>query len=541
MNQSMALARAVVETLVARGISEVVLAPGSRSGPLALVLHEADRRGLLRLHVRVDERTAGFLALGMAKASRRTVPVVTTSGTAVANLHPAVLEARHAGVRLLVISADRPTRLRGTGANQTTNQINIFGDLNFGTLTAASDAAAQITGLLDSSGHGPAHLNVEFDEPLISHEEAHLTSWPRADPHESGYEPAVREDGEVAVIATDRPTVVVAGDDARQSARQLAVAANWPLLAEPSSGSRTGGNALAAYRLLLQHSPLAGRIERVIVFGHPTLSRPVTALLARSELEIVVVGADLSGFPHPGTHVRQVRSATVEAPGSAEWLEAWLEQGRIADTEVAALVAASPLTGYSIASQVWAAVRPGGLLYVGSSNSIRDLDLVGVPAPVGEKRLTLANRGLSGIDGTLSSAIGAALARPSTSAHAYVGDLTFLHDVNGLLIGPDEPRPDLTIVVASDDGGSIFSTLEQGAPAYAAAFERVYATPTGADLGALCRAYSIPHVAVATQPALAAALQEPSRGLRVIEAKIDRSHRREFAARLDVAVRAAIN
>ncbi len=143
-------------------------------------------------------------------------------------------------------------------------------------------------------------------------------------------------------------------------------------------------------------------------------------------------------------------------------------------------------TPYDVARTINQAVPPGGLLFVGSSNPIRDLDLVARPYPVGERRLIIGNRGLAGIDGTLSSAIGAALARPSSRAIAYVGDLTFLHGSNGLLIGPAEPRPDLTIVVASDDGGSIFSTLEQGAPEYADAFERVYATPTGADIGALC-------------------------------------------------------
>ena len=140
-----------------------------------------------------------------------------------------------------------------------------------------------------------------------------------------------------------------------------------------------------------------------------------------------------------------------------------------------------------------AAVPAGGLLFIGSSSPIRDLDLVARPYVVGERRLLIANRGLAGIDGTLSTAIGAALARPSSQAIAYVGDLTFLHGSNGLLIGPGEPRPDLTIVVVNDDGGSIFSTLEQGAGAYADSFERVYATPTGADVGALCAGYGVAH------------------------------------------------
>ncbi|MCW2747030.1 MAG: 2-succinyl-5-enolpyruvyl-6-hydroxy-3-cyclohexene-carboxylate synthase, partial [Nocardioidaceae bacterium] len=166
---------------------------------------------------------------------------------------------------------------------------------------------------------------------------------------------------------------------------------------------------------------------------------------------------------------------------------------------------------------------------VGSSNPIRDLDLMMAPTPVGEKRLTLANRGLAGIDGTISTAIGAALARTSSRAIAYLGDLTFLHDANGLLIGPHEPRPDLTIVVASDDGGSIFSTLEPGEDTYAPAFERVFGTPTRADIGDLCAAYGIPHTRVATREALREALGQATDGIRVVEATLDRTRRRALA------------
>jgi 2-succinyl-5-enolpyruvyl-6-hydroxy-3-cyclohexene-1-carboxylate synthase len=158
---------------------------------------------------------------------------------------------------------------------------------------------------------------------------------------------------------------------------------------------------------------------------------------------------------------------------------------------------------------------------------------------VGERRLVIANRGLAGIDGVLSSAIGAALARPSSRAIAYVGDLTFLHGSNGLLIGPGEPRPDLTIVVASDDGGSIFSTLEQGAPAYAASFERVFATPTGADLGALCAGYGVPHRLVSSAE-LATVLAEDVTGVRVVEVPVDRAGRRELDARIAADVRAEL-
>ena len=257
--------RDLVEDLLDAGVREAVIAPGSRSGPLAIALAAADRAGALRLHVRVDERTAGFLALGLAKASRSWVPVVTTSGTASANLHPALLEARHARVRLLAVTADRPARLRGTGANQTTDQIRLFPGIEFGGDPAAVDEL-----LLDADG--PAHLNLELDEPLVEAGE-----WaPAVRPTQPREGPRVPMDGpELAMLPH---AVVVAGDDAGPRARVFAEQAGLPLLAEPSSGARNGDNALTAYRLLLEHSPLAAQIDQVVVFGHPTLSRPVTAL-----------------------------------------------------------------------------------------------------------------------------------------------------------------------------------------------------------------------------------------------------------------------
>ncbi|MCW2830827.1 MAG: 2-succinyl-5-enolpyruvyl-6-hydroxy-3-cyclohexene-carboxylate synthase, partial [Aeromicrobium sp.] len=502
--RAMGVARRLMMQLTAWHVTEAVLAPGSRSGPLALALAEADRRGHIRLHVRVDEREAGFLALGLAKTSGRPVPVVTTSGTAVANLHPAMLEARHSGVRVLAVTADRPGRLRGTGANQTTDQCEIFPGIPF------ADRVKAIEGLTD----GPMHLNLELDDPLL-------------EPIEWDFEGGMSvswawQDTPATPLDLGPRTVVVAGDDARQPARVLARDAGWPLLAEPSSGSRNG-EALVAYRLLLKHLPLAAQIERVVSFGHATLSRPITQLLARTDIDIVHVG-DQSTFPVPaGPNVRFVEQTllgpdqtggapvalggvSVPGPDDPGWLASWQAADALAVAAVESQLDGS--TPLDVARCVNQAVPPGGLLFVGSSSPIRDLDLVARPYSVGERRLIVANRGLAGIDGVLSSAIGAALARPSGRAIAYVGDLTFLHGSNGLLIGPDEPRPDLTIVVASDDGGSIFSTLEQGAPDYAASFERVYATPTGARIGALCAGYRVPHQVV--QPLdLAAALEEP--------------------------------
>ena len=521
------ICRALVDDLLDAGVREAVVAPGSRSGPLAIALAAADRAGALRLHVRVDERAAGFLALGLAKASRSWVPVVTTSGTASANLHPALLEASHAGVQLLAVTADRPARLRGTGANQTTDQVGLFPRIAYG------DDPASIAALLTAAG--PAHLNLELDEPLVE-----PGDWaPGVRPHQERGGPHVPTDG--PELAMRPHAVVVAGDDAGPPASVFAEQAGLPMFAEPSSGARNGDNALIAYRLLIEHAPIAEQIDQVVVFGHPTISRPVSGLLDRANVDVVVPARDLRRFPHPPGRARMVDPDVMpDQTAAPTWLDAWRAADEKAAAAVDAVVAGTPAGApLEVARAVNAAVPPRGLLFVGSSNPIRDLDLVARPYTVGERRLVLANRGLSGIDGTLSTAIGAALARRSSRALAHVGDLTFLHDANALLIGPGEPRPDLTIVVASDDGGSIFATLEQGDPAFADVFERVYATPTGADIGRLCEAFGVPHRLLAAKE-LAVALDEDVTGIRVLEVPVPRDSRRELAWTISDAVREAV-
>jgi len=262
------LAREVVSALVESGVREVVVAPGSRNAPLSFAVYDAAAAGLVRLHTRIDERSAGFLALGLTKVGSQAA-VICTSGTAVANLHPAMLEAAHAGVRLLAVTADRPTRLRGTGANQTTDQVGVFGPLVPYVDLGPADAAVARTAL--GLGDGPLHLNVQLDDPLVPSE-----AWDVRSLVEEGAPVPVTRPGEAAAdaISLGPRTVVVAGDDAGPPARVLAEKAGWPLLAEPTSGSRTGDAAIRTYRLLLG-GPLADEVERVVVFGHPTLSRPV--------------------------------------------------------------------------------------------------------------------------------------------------------------------------------------------------------------------------------------------------------------------------
>ena len=508
------LARAVLTALIADGVREIVLAPGSRNQPLSFAAYDAAEAGLVRLHTRIDERTAGFLALGLGKGGSPAA-VMCTSGTAVANLHPAFLEASHAGLPLLVVTADRPARLRGTDANQTTDQVGILGSRTVDIDTADSVPSRTL-------GDGPVHWNVQLDDPLTP-----PGRW--APGSVEVRSPAPAGEVERTTVPLGPRTVVVAGDDAAQGARMLAEAAGWPLLAEPSSGSRTGTHALRCYRLLLD-GDLGRQVERVVVAGHPTLSRPVQRLLARADVEVLDMGAARRPYAVAG----RVPHPVVDGPDDPAWLAAWQEADASVSRRLDALLAAEPgLTPYAVAGAVSRALPSNGHLVVGASSPIRDLDLMARPYPVGSRRKVVANRGLSGIDGTVSTAIGASLARrPGNRNLALMGDVTFLHDSNGLVLGSDEPRPDLTIVVVNDDGGSIFSMLEQGAPEHAHAFERLFGTPHGVDLASLCAATRTPHWRVDSLAELEHALANPNGGVEVVEAAVGRSGRRELDERI---------
>ncbi|MCW2737041.1 2-succinyl-5-enolpyruvyl-6-hydroxy-3-cyclohexene-1-carboxylic-acid synthase [Nocardioides sp.] len=535
MNPSTELARSVVTALRGAAVREVVLAPGSRNAPLSFALYDAARAGGpgpgLRLHTRIDERTGAFLALGLAKVSGRATAVACTSGTAVANLLPAVVEAAHAGVPLVVVTADRPARLRGTGANQTTDQVGIFGDFAPTLDVASADLEELLTFVRRHDHRRPVHLNVQLDDPLLPED-----AW------DGGEVPAWAANAMLTLppihgLDLGPRTVVVAGDDAGPPARQLAESAGWPLLAEPSSGCRTGDTVIRTYRLLLG-SDLAHRIERVVVFGHPTLSRPVARLLAREDVEVVSVRARGTWADRPFAVVGEHEAVGVDRPDDAAWLDAWRDADAKVSRDLDRLLAAEPdLTPYEVAGAVSRALPRRGLLVVGASNPVRDLDLMVAPYEVGGRRKVIANRGLAGIDGTTSTAIGAALGRPQSSrAMALVGDVTFLHDTTGLFLGPREERPDLTIVVVNDDGGSIFATLEQGDAAYADRFDTLFGTPHGVDLASLCAAARVPHLRVSSLPELEQALSSPNGGIEVVEARVRRDNRRE----LDEKIRALV-
>ncbi len=559
MNPSSSCALAIVEELCRHGVRDAVLAPGSRSAPLAHALAAADEAGLLRLHVRVDERAAAFLALGLAKRSRRPVPVVTTSGTAVANLHPAALEAHHAGVPLLLLTADRPVELRGTGASQTTRQPGIFGpvtrwsgdvgvdagpdpDAVWRTTVARAVVAAR-GDLTDDPG--PVHLDVPLRDPLV----------PDAPLLPTAGEPRVRIERQVApgpartlVVVGDLPTsrhvdeaIAWASGNGWHVVRELGppgptgVAHGLSVLA---GLGRPGGDARTDPQMAVPEPP-----DRVILVGRATVSRAVGAVTRRPGTRVEAVTAT-PGWTDPAHVVTRVhpwsairRGASPRADDPA-WTASWVEAGRVtAQRHAAVLEAADEPTGPAVARAVVAALPTGARLFVGSSNSARDLDLGVGEWP--EDLDVVASRGLAGIDGCVSTAVGLALADPGRPWVALVGDLTFEHDAAALAIGPGEPRPDLTVVVLDDRGGGIFSTLEHGVgldDAGRARFERVFATPTGTDLAAICAAHGVDHVRVTSLRALRGALADrvgaTGTGLRVVTVAVDRDGHRGIRSAL---------
>lgn len=534
MTGSAAAAAALVRALLDHGVRDVVVCPGSRSAPLAYALAAAERAGEVRLHVRHDERTAAFVALGCAAADP-SVPacVVTTSGTAVANLHPAVMEAHHARLPLLLLTADRPAQLRGTWANQTT----ALQPAAFGAATVLTEVveAADVTDwrslagrmVRTATGHGaddgagggaatrpgPVHLDLGFDEPLVPEQDAERTvAQPVTSPERVVTDSTWLEHGP--------RTVVVAGAGAGAGARVLAESAGWPLLAEPSSGAKGGPHRVGAYRLLLE-TVLADDVERVVVLGRPTLSRPVTRLLARDDVELVQVVAhpDDAG---PARTVRRVVGA-VDAPETGasqrEWLCRWTEAGARAEAAVdTVLDGRTELVGPWLARTVARATGPDDVLVVASSNPVRDLDLVAPPA---DGARVLANRGLAGIDGTVSTAVGAA-ATTGRPTRLLVGDLATLHDLGGLVVPPSErERLRLQVVVLDDDGGGIFGLLEHAG--YPDAFERVFGTPHGVDITAAVAALGLPSRRLRARHAVEDTVRVVPQGISVIVVPAQRS------------------
>ncbi len=504
---SSAQAAAFIQELINSDIRDAVVCPGSRSQALALVLAAAEQDGLIRLHVRIDERSAAFLALGLARASGRPVLVVTTSGSAVANLWPAVIEAHHDGVPLLLVTADRPAELIGVGANQATHQEGIFGfavreSLHVDapseqTLEHDCYQARQVAlGAIRAASWGrpgPVHVNMAYREPLSGGQARVLRPSP-------GWSRAVKPDpldAEHTDVEVGDGTLVVAGVGAGPAAAEFAQQHRLPLIAEVVSGARAGSTVVPHYRGALR-APASGQVRRVVVFGRPTLSREVTALLSRTDLDILVVDPVHVEPIRFTAETRVVDAVRGHGAASDSWLNSWCARPRpnVPDEDPRAVVA----------DAVWRTGDPGSPLFVAASGMVRVLDEWATPLA----RPVFSNRGLAGIDGSISTAIGVAHAS-GLPARALVGDLAFLHDVGGLYLPDTENRPQVQIVVVNDHGGTIFRSLEV-ARADPALFERVVETPQHVDVESLAAAYSWPYVRLEPSQ-LAAALLERGTGI----------------------------
>jgi 2-succinyl-5-enolpyruvyl-6-hydroxy-3-cyclohexene-1-carboxylate synthase len=566
-------------SLVERGLSDVVLAPGSRSQALALAASDLEARGLLRVHVRIDERSAGFVALGIGLETGRAAAVVTTSGSAVANLYPAVVEAHHSGVPLLLLTADRPAELRGIGANQTTRQADFFGafvrlsaDVEAPTLDDPAASASSLAekawaaAVDDRLAAGPVHLNLAFREPLSGGDAVEVadvraaleraTEAVAARQAAAGSSAVATEAVATAVVELPRGprTIVIAGTGAGPAAEELAHAGGWPLVAEITSGARFGRNAVPAYREVLRDAELTAGLERIVVFGHPTLSREIDALIAdtsRSIETVVVLGPGGDNY-NPGHNVSSFVAAATVAAGETDlaWLAEWVRRGTAVHEEAMAryaeanpsmrapdvdasrsnnvdsmrefaaqelAAAKAPVTRELLVDAVWRATWPHDRLLFGASRLVRvaDRTLVGKKIPV------FANRGLAGIDGTVSTGVGIALASGALT-RVLLGDLATLHDAGGMLIGPSEARPRIQVIVGNDGGGTIFDSLEVAGSTPAEVIDRAFYTPHGVDLAALAAAYGWEYAKVTTVAELERAITAAPAGPQLVDVAIAR-------------------
>ena len=559
-----ALARTLVDEWARAGVTVAALSPGSRSTPVALAL-AADVR--IAVHVFLDERSASFFALGAAKASRRPAVVVCTSGTAAANFHPAVLEASHARVPLLVCTADRPPELRDTGAGQAVDQLKLYGDVVrwFAEVGAPSEAdasspywrsvAARAAAAASGPPAGPVHLNLAFREPLVpSGDDIPLppgrddgapwmvSATRRPQPHPADV------DRLAYVVAAETRGIIVAGwgaDADPEAVERFSAQAQWPVLADPISGLRQGRNAVSTYDPLLRSPAVAEglRPDVVLRLGAPLTAKIATAWLDSSVRQILVDPEGAWLDPHRASAERIVADPTalldaVSRRGPARtqsfWLSSWLRAEAAVRRDLDRLLDSwpDPFEG-RVARDVVAGLPSGATLVVGSSMPVRDVESFARPR---SGIRFLANRGVNGIDGFVSTVLGVAAATPDGPVVALCGDLTLLHDAGGLL---NATRRGLaaTFVVLDNDGGGIFNFLPQARSGLAEQFETLFGTPQGVDLAELAAVHGIVSEQVAKADDLVPALDRAigSGGVRLIVVPTDRAenvvrHRRAWEA-----------
>jgi 2-succinyl-5-enolpyruvyl-6-hydroxy-3-cyclohexene-1-carboxylate synthase len=518
----------LVDEWVRLGVTDAVVCAGSRSTPLALPL--ADR---LRVHVRLDERSGGFFALGLAMATGMPTVICVTSGTAAAELHPAVVEAHHARVPLIVCTADRPPELHHTGAPQSIAQDGLFAAATRWAYAPGVPAAGQEEtwrplavrafeeAVHGANGPGPVHLNLEFREPLTG-AAAPLPArqGPKVVAPVSGrMVPATHTELELEPL--QGRGLIIAGGPWSQRAdptrvRGLADRLGWPVLADPLSGSRLEGTIAAADAIVRTEPPPP---ECIVMLGAPWLSRALGTFVsdaARAGARIIVVDpfrqwADplrVASEFHQCRADEWLDSALATAlPSDPQWLDSWRERESRAQAAIADVLG-SDLSEPLVARLVHRyAAETGATLVVAASMPIRDLEWYAAAHPMAPR--VLSNRGVNGIDGVVSTALGVAQSGGGLGARtiALLGDLTFLHDVSGLVNLPESP---CTFVVLDNGGGGIFSFLPQATSVEPAVFEQLFGTPPTSDISAVARGFGLPVHEVTVLSQLEVALAAPT-------------------------------
>jgi 2-succinyl-5-enolpyruvyl-6-hydroxy-3-cyclohexene-1-carboxylate synthase len=550
MNVQATFAATLADEWACSGVRHAVISPGSRSTPLAIAL---DGHPDITLHVRLDERSGSFFALGIGIAAGVPAVVLTTSGTAAAEVHAAVVEADLARVPLIICTADRPPELQGVGAPQTIDQTRLYGHaprLFADPGVARADATATwrplaarvfAASLHHPAGRGPVHLNLPFREPLVGTHDPLPPGRPAGRPWmevTSAHRPTM------ASLPADQRGIFVAGAGCSnlgpvyEAASQL----GWPVLADPRAGGRLPSPALvAAADAILSSSTFASahQPEVVVRIGAAPASRRVNRFVAEAGAPVIVIDA---GWPwsDPEGVVSQVIKSQVAAPaeaggGGGEWLESWAQAEAAAQTAIdEVLVVENELTEPSLARLLYAGLHATERIFVGSSMPVRDLEWFAAPSP--DPPAVLANRGANGIDGVISTALGVAAASPAGSVTALLGDLSFLHDLSALVWGQDELVPAATIVVVDNAGGGIFEFLPQAQVLERPRFERLFGTPQVADLEGLVRSlgHEVTHLATPADLATLAA-SRPDR-LRVARVHTDRQRNAALHAEINAHV-----
>ena len=563
MYPSQALAECIIDSLIAGGIRDFVYCPGSRNAPFAYALarYESLNESPIRVHIRLDERAAAFFALGLTLGEGSGSPaaracVITTSGSAVTHLYPAMSEAFYSRLPLVAISADRPAELHGVGASQTMTQKGIFSDHIVGEWDFSSDSAelASVPGrvaraLAAAAGHpsgtpGPIHINCAFRDPLTPSDEAEASNsaqlrenWGRG--AEIYPSQIVREPSAEAVVKSDLATVVIAGHGAQDSVLRWAERSRVPVFAEPMLTGVSREVLIPFQQTLCADSDVVARIGQIVVTGRPTLSRPIQKLLASHKRVIVV-------SPYAAwTDLHGMASCVVSSLTESDRVDAAIQSSLCEELSARAQLVArgvdelinsygDELSEIGVLDALW---EDCSHIFLGASNPVRVADLIAGRHgydPQGNSesdhrapQQVWSSRGLAGIDGNVSTALGWARALQEAyecppTVHAVMGDLTFLHDASGLGMPLGEEFPRCRVIVLDDQGGSIFKSLEHGQRASEAVYERYFGVAQRADITALAQAYGAKIRCVSSMPELRAILNTEADGLEVLQLSISR-------------------